>query len=183
MVDQTQPQQATPEQRVAIHLLLSSAGVVAEVVGQFSTWLVGGIAAALIAILANLDTMLRLLDVSHVKAVCSWLLVALALGLASRYLSVVVSAGVKSGQTQPSLPSLPPLQIIDFREVTSLVENASWPPARWLLRRQLRLLLAGDLVGASGFISKLAQLHALLSIAASACAVIGLAVLVLSLAA
>lgn len=149
------------DQLVATSLLRGAMHIGGERLSVFSGWLLAGIAATFGLVLSNLDTLLRFASIHELRRALLALVLALIVGVLGRYVGMIASSGAAAGEWGSTLAPHPDLPV-DYAAVFRLVSQRTWPPARWILARQLRNLNEGDLLGANAFLFNAAQLHALL---------------------
>jgi len=173
----------TAEEVLANSILRSATSGSSAALGRFSTWLLAAIAASLLALLANLAELAPYISVQQIKRSAVLLLVALAIGVLGKYIEMILQSAKDSSAETTTIARLDESAEPDIGRVLLLVERTTWPPAKWLIRRQLRALAAGDLLKANGFLFHAAQVQALLTLAVTLLALAGVFYFVLCLAA
>lgn len=124
---------------------------------KFSGWMLVGYAAILGALLANLDSTAKFLAPGTLSRLALLFSVVVLLNLLQRYSAAVVASSAKVGNKVKEQPIPPNMDIVVF--LTELEHATLWP-ARLMVRRSNRKLLAGDLAAGGRLLSTFAQVEA-----------------------
>jgi len=119
---------------------------------KFSGWMLVGFAAILGALLANLDSAAKLLASDTLSRIAILFSVAVFLSLLQRYSAAVVSSSTEVAKKVREEPIPENINIVMFLEQ---LERATLWPARLMVRRSNRKILAGDLAAGGRLISTL----------------------------
>lgn len=168
-----QPEGPTAEQEKIEHLhdkvfanslLTLGAGKSSAALDNFSGWLLAGFGAVLALLLSNLDSVAPYLPISTVRLAAFIFIIAAAFGVAEKYLAALLSGAVEASLVSSELgEKMADRDIdLDFAFIFAETERASFPPARWIVRRMLRKVREGDLVASGRFFSRCSQVQGVL---------------------
>ena len=138
-------------------VLMAMAECTSAGLSKFSGWMLVGFAAILGALLANLDSATKFLASDTLSKIAILFSVAIFLNLIQRYSAAVVSSSVEVAKKVREHPVPENIDIVMFLEQ---LERATLWPARLMVRRSNRKLLAGDLAAGGRLISTFAQVEA-----------------------
>ncbi|HEY8159041.1 MAG TPA: hypothetical protein VIF10_10105 [Methylobacter sp.] len=138
-------------------VLMAMAECMSASLSKFSGWMLIGFAAILGALLANLDSTAKFLASDTLSKLAMLFSVAVFLNLLQRYSAAVVSSSAEVGKKVREQPVPENMNIAVFLEE---LEHATLWPARLMVRRSNRKLLAGDLAAGGRLISTFAQIEA-----------------------
>lgn len=124
---------------------------------KFSGWMLVGFAAILAALLANLDLAIKFLETDTLREITILFSVAVFLNVMQRYSAAVVFASAEVARKVSEQPVPDSISISVFLEQ---LELAMLWPARLMVRRSNRKILAGDFAAGGRLISTLAQIEA-----------------------
>lgn len=124
---------------------------------KFSGWMLVGYAAILGALLANLGSTTKFLAPDTLSRLALLFSVAVLLNLLQRYSAAVVASSVEVGKKVKEQPIPQEIDIVMF--LTELEQATLWP-ARLMVRRSNRKILAGDLAASGRLLSTFAQIEA-----------------------
>ncbi len=124
---------------------------------KFSGWMLVGYAAILGALLANLDSASKFLASGTLSRLALLFSVVVLLNLLQRYSAAVVASSAEVGKKVKEQPTPQNMDIVVF--MTELEAATLWP-ARFMVRRSNRKLLAGDLASGGRLLSTFAQIEA-----------------------
>jgi len=124
---------------------------------KFSGWMLVGYAAILGALLANLDSAAEFLTPGTLSRLALLFSVVVLLNLLQRYSAAVVSSSAEVGKKVKEQPVPQNMNIVVF---LMELEHATLWPARLMVRRSNRKLLAGDLAAGGRLLSTFAQVEA-----------------------
>ncbi|GAB4061404.1 hypothetical protein [Uliginosibacterium sediminicola] len=148
----------TPSDNAYIgQVLMELAKCISEGLSKFSGWLLIGYAAILGALLANLDSATKFLAPGTLSRLALLFSVVVLLNLLQRYSAAVVSSSAEVGKKVKEQPIPQNMDIVLF--LTELEYATLWP-ARLMVRRSNRKILAGDLAAGGRLLSTFAQIEA-----------------------
>jgi hypothetical protein len=138
-------------------VLMAMAECTSSGLSKFSGWMLVGYAGILGALLANLDSSSKFLAADTLSRLAILFSGAVFLNLLQRYSAAVVSSSAEVGKKVREQP-IP--QNIDIVVFLAELEHATLWPARLMVRRSNRKLLAGDLAAGGRLLSMFAQVEA-----------------------
>ena len=138
-------------------VLMAMAECTSAGLSKFSGWMLVGFAAILGALLANLDTAAKFLASGTLSTIAILFSVVVFLNLLQRYSAAVVSSSAEVGKKVREQPVPENINIVMFLEQ---LEGATLWPARLMVRRSNRKILAGDLAAGGRLLSTFAQIEA-----------------------
>lgn len=138
-------------------VLMAMAECTSAGLSKFSGRMLVGYAAILGALLANLDSATKFLIPGTLSRLALLFSVVVLLNLLQRYSAAVVSSSAEAGNKVKEQP-IP--QNMDFVMFLTELEYATLWPARLMIRRSNRKLLAGDLAAGGRLLSTFAQIEA-----------------------
>ena len=152
---------------------------VSEALPQFSTWLLGGLAAAFALIIANVETVSKFIAITHIRFGLLVFLASLALAVIVTYLSTIVRAGLAAQDDGESLARKIATSSakLDINLYMKEYERGLLPPVRWIAHSAMKKTKAGDVVAGARMIAKLSQLQALLVVLQGVLAVLAISAL------
>lgn len=178
-----EPKAPMNEHIAAQQTLLAATRRVSEALPQFSTWLLGGLAAAFALVIANVETVSKFIAITHIRFGLLVFLASLALAVIVTYLSTVVRAGLAAQEDGESLGKKIAASSakLDLNLYMAEYERGLLPPVRWIARSAMKKTKAGDVVAGARMIAKLSQLQALLVVLQGALAVVAIGALAFGL--
>lgn len=138
-------------------VLMAMAECMSSGLSKFSGWMLFGYAAILGALLANLDSAAKFIAPNTLSRLAALFSGAVLLNLLQRYSAAVVSSSAEVGKRVKEQPVPKNIDIVVF--LTELEHATLWP-ARLMVRRSNRKLLAGDLAAGGRLLSTFAQIEA-----------------------
>jgi len=163
--------------------LIVAASKVNESLGSFSGWLVAGVGAAFSLLLANFETVTRFICISNVRNALVLLVIGLVVAVLARLLAAMVSSALGSYEAGSTLGKN--LQEsgkqLDVNIYISEFERGLFPYQRWVARRTMMKVKAGDTVATARMIAKMSQVQALLVLAETLISIIAACFLVAGL--
>lgn len=153
----TKPPISAQESAYVGQVLTTMGARVSATLTAFSGWMLIGFAAILATLLANLESVSKLLAPGTLSAIASLFATAVFLSVLQRYSSAVVAASTAGGKEvgeHPFPEGMNPEVLLDQIERVTL-----WP-TRYLVRWSNRKILGGDLAFSGRLISTLAQIEA-----------------------
>lgn len=154
---ETKPPLAAIDSTYIGQVLMAMAECVSAGLIKFSGWMLVGYAAILAALLANLDSAAKFLVPGTLSRLALFFSVVVLLNLVQRYSAAVVSSSAEVGQKVKAQPIPPNMDIGVFLVE---LENATLWPARLMVRRSNRKILAGDFAAGGRLLSTFAQIEA-----------------------
>jgi len=124
---------------------------------KFSGWMLLGYAAILGALLANLESASKFLAPDTLSRLAILFSGAVFLNLLQRYSAAVVASSAEVGKKVKEQPIPPNMDVVAF---LSELERATLWPARLMVRRSNKKVLAGDLAAGGRLLSTFAQIEA-----------------------
>ena len=178
-----EPEAPMNEHIAAQQTLLAATRRVSEALPQFSTWLLGGLAAAFALVIANVETVSKFIAITHIRFGLLVFLASLALAVIVTYLSTVVRVGLAAQEDGESLGKKIAASSakLDLNLYMAEYERGLLPPVRWIARSAMKKTKAGDVVAGARMIAKLSQLQALLVVFQGALAVVAIGALAFDL--
>ncbi|WP_375169655.1 hypothetical protein [Marinobacter sp.] len=169
--------------QVANQLMTEMARSLSESHSKFSGWLLAGSSAIFGLILANLDSVSKFVAIDAVKTGATYLLSSLIVAVVHRWLFSMVQAGIQGADRGAQIDEQVKVGNYTYNQETlcSEIENASFYPAKWLIRWQYRKLKNGDTTLAGRQHLKLAQIQGFCLLLQIIFAVVSISVLVLGL--
>lgn len=157
------PTKPITAQQAAKHSLLASTKRVSETLPTFTSWLLAGSGAAFTLVLANIDTVSKFIEITHIRFGLLMFLAGLGLSVLATYLSTVIKAAQDAHEDGEKLGErVIASSAFDLDVFIAEYERGLFPPIRWLVGKSLRKAKSGDVVAAARMVSKLSQIHALL---------------------
>lgn len=153
----TEPSLTSSDSAYIGQVLLAMAECTSAGLSKFSGWVLVGYAAILGALLANLDSAAKFLAPDTLSRLALLFSVVVLLNLFQRYSAAVVSASTEVGKKVKEQPIPQSMNIVLF--LTELEHATLWP-ARLMVRRSNRKLLAGDIAAGGRLLSTFAQVEA-----------------------
>lgn len=138
-------------------VLLILGARVSSGLATFSGWMMVGFAAILGALLANLDSSFKFLDVETLSSISKLFAVAVLFCVIQRYSAAVISS---SSAVAEEIEKHPPPEEMNIASFMEQLESATLWPMRYMVRRSNRKILQGDLAAGGRLISTLAQIEA-----------------------
>ncbi|MDL0433147.1 hypothetical protein QPM17_18560 [Marinobacter sp. TBZ242] len=165
---------------VANQLMTEMARSLSESHSKFSGWLLAGSSAIFGLILANLDSVSTFVAIDAVKSGTTYLLWSLIVAVVHRWLFSIVQAGIQGGDRGAQMDQQIRAGNYSYNQevLCSEIENASFYPAKWIIRWQYRRLKNGDITVAGRQHLKLAQIQGFCLLLQILLAVASVAVLV-----
>ncbi|MDO9234437.1 MAG: hypothetical protein Q7U28_00195 [Aquabacterium sp.] len=154
---ETKPSLIASDSAYIGQVLMAMAECTSAGLSKFSGWMLIGYAAILGALLANLDSAAKFLASGTLSRLALLFSVVVLLNLLQRYSAAVVSSNAEVGKKVKEQPIPPNMDITVF--LTELEHATLWP-ARLMVRRSNRKLLAGDLAAGGRLLSTFAQVEA-----------------------
>ncbi len=154
---ETEPSLAASNSAYTAQVLVAMAECMSAGLSRFSGWMLVGYAAILGALLANLDSAAKFLAPGTLSRLALLFSVVVLLNLLQRYSAAVVSSSAEVGKKVKEQPIPQNMDIVVF--LTELEHATLWP-ARLMVRRSNRKVLAGDLAAGSRLLSTFAQVEA-----------------------
>ena len=154
---ETEPSLTSSDSAYIGQVLLAMAECTSAGLSKFSGWMLVGYAAILGALLANLDSAAKFLAPDTLSRLALLFSVVVFLNLFQRYSAAVVSASAEVGKKVKEQPIPQDMNIVLF--LTELEHATLWP-ARLMVRRSNRKLLAGDIAAGGRLLSTFAQVEA-----------------------
>lgn len=152
------------EKDAAQQTLLAATRRVGEALPAFSTWLLGGLGASFALVVANIETVSRFIEVTHIRFGLIIFLASLGVAVLATYLSTIVKAALGAQEDGEALGKRISASAgsFDVSLFVSEYERGLLPPIRWIARSSLNKAKAGDIVAGARMIAKLSQVQALL---------------------
>jgi hypothetical protein len=152
------------EKEAAQQTLLAATRRVGEALPAFSTWLLGGLGASFVLVVANIETVSRFIEVTHIRFGLIIFLASLGVAVLATYLSTIVKAALGAQEDGEALGKRISASAgsFDVSLFVSEYERGLLPPIRWIARSSLNKAKAGDIVAGARMIAKLSQIQALL---------------------
>lgn len=152
------------ERTAAQRTLIASTRRVGDTLPPFSTWLMGGSGAALSLVLANIETVSKFIEITHIRFALIVFLLSLALAVLATYLSSIVKAALGAQEDGDALGRevVNATTKFDFHLYVTEYEQGLIPPIRWVARVAMRKAMRGDIVAGARMIAKISQTQALL---------------------
>ena len=138
-------------------VLMTMGARVSAVLAAFSGWMLIGFAAILGTLLANLESVSKILAPNTLSAIAKLFAVAVLLSVLQRYSSAIVAASAAGGKEVEEHPIPDGMNISVFLDQ---LERATLWPTRYMVRWSNRKILNGDLATGGRLISTLAQIEA-----------------------
>lgn len=167
-------------QQVANQLMTEMARSLSESHSKFSGWLLAGSSAIFGLILANLDSVSTFVAIDAVKCGATYLLWSLIVAIVHRWLFSIVHAGIQGADRGAQMDEQVRAGNYTYNQETlcSEIENASFYPAKWVIRWQYKKLRDGGITLAGRQNLKLAQVQGFCLLLQIILAVASVAVLV-----
>ena len=154
---ETKPPIAPDDSAYIGQVLMVMGSCVSSGLSKFSGWMLLGFAAILAALLANLDSATKFLAADTLSKIAMLFSVAVFLNVLQRYSAAVVSSSAEVAKKVSEQPVPGSISISVFLEQ---LELAMLWPARLMVRRSNRKIMAGDFAAGGRLISTLAQIEA-----------------------
>ena len=154
---ETKPSLPVSDSAYIGQVLMAMAESMSASISKFSGWMLFGYAAILGALLANLNSAAKFLAPGTLSRLALLFSVVVLLNLLQRYSAAVVSSSAEVGKKVKEQPTPQNMDIVAF--LTELESATLWP-ARLMVRRSNRKLLAGDLAAGGRLLSTFAQIEA-----------------------
>lgn len=154
---ETEPSPSASDSAYIGQVLMAMAQCMSAGLSKFSGWMLVGYAAILGALLANLDSAAKFLAPGTLSRLALLFSVVVLLNLLQRYSAAVVSSSAEVGKKVKEQPIPQNMNIVAF--LTELEHATLWP-ARLMVRRSNRKVLAGDLAAGGRLLSTFAQIEA-----------------------
>lgn len=144
--------------------LLAATRRAGEALPTFSTWLLAGLGATFSLVVANIDKVARLIEITHIRFGLIVFLISLGIAVLATYLSTIVKAGLAAQEDGEALARKILASSKDFDRSLFMTEyeRGLFPPIRWIASFPMKKAKAGDIVAGARMIAKLSQIHALL---------------------
>ena len=168
---------------VAGQVLMRAAARSSGLVDNFSNWLLGGLAATLALLVANVSDIKDYLPVWSIKMSAVWFVLSFAAALIAKLIAVFVasaSAGASDGQDSGNSIAAENLDLDTF--VSELTKPMFWP-ARAFTGSMLAKVKSGDFAAGGRLASRASQLQGLLVLLQAIFSVTAVAVLAAGLGA
>lgn len=149
----------TAQTILAGRMLTIMAARVSESLVGFAGWLVGGFAALLGLLIANIDTASKFLPTQCIGTSTLLFLVAVVLHVVQRYLAATVAGSVAIGKEVEILVSG---QTVDPVFLFEELEKSTFWPTRIFVQRSLAKIRAGDFAASGRMMATLGQVQAFL---------------------
>lgn len=154
---ETKPSITASDSAYIGQVLIAMAECTSAGLSKFSGWMLVGYAAILGALLANLDSAENFLASNTLSRLAILFSAVVFLNLLQRYSAAVVSSSAEVGKKVREEPIPQNMDIVVF---LAELERATLWPARLLVRRSNRKILAGDLAAGGRLLSTFAQVEA-----------------------
>lgn len=138
-------------------VLMTMGECVSTSLSKFSGWMLVGFAAIIGALLTNIDAAAKFLVPDTLSTIAILFSGAVFLNVLQRYSAAVISS---STAVAKKVEEQPVPEGIDISMFFEQLEHATLWPARLMVRRSNRKILAGDFAAAGRLISTLAQIEA-----------------------
>jgi hypothetical protein len=160
----------------AKHALIAATRRVGDALPSFSAWLLGGLGAAFTLVLANIETVTRFIEITHIRFGLIIFLISLAVAVLATYLGTIVKAALGAQEDGDLLARrvYATGKAFDAQTFFSEYERGLLPHIRWIAGFQMRKAKAGDVVASARMIAKLSQVQALLVVAQSLLALLAI---------
>ena len=168
------------ERVTAGRLLATTAAQISAHLDSFCSWLLIGVGGAYSLVLANLDSLQKLVSPRSIQISLLLLLIAIVLGVFQRWLAAIVAAGAATGEKAEQIGRELAAQDInvDFRIVFREMERGTYYPAKWMVRRSFAKAIAGDFAASGRVAAALSQIQSGLALVLVGFVVAALAVTV-----
>ena len=156
------------------------AKAISESHSTFATWLLAGFSAAFTLILANIEEVSKFIETASIKEALFIFLYSMALAVIQKWLNTIIQGAFKGGEEGAKLDAALIQSGVQINPEILLqeIENASWYPAKFLIKRQYNKVRAGDLLVGGRQQFKLAQLQGFLLLTQMGFAIWSLVVLI-----
>lgn len=154
------------EKVLADKLLRAMASSWSKTIDTFLGWLLGGTGATIALLVSNLSELDAYISLEEMRLSVFLFFIALGVAVLEKYLAATVGAGTEVAEfsTKEGEKLGAAAARIEFKEVFKEIEKATFYPARWIVRRNLRKVLAGDLVLSGRLYALLAQIQGILTV-------------------
>ncbi len=147
------------EKVLASALLSEAAGKCSASLDSFSSWLLGGFAAALVFLISNVGSLQAHLPVIALRAAGRLFLIAVVLGLVEKYIATVLRGAAEASAAGREIGEKFAEFDLDFKIVFGELEKAMFPPLKWFVRRSLAKAQSGDFAASARSFVKWAQIQ------------------------
>ncbi|MDO8413666.1 MAG: hypothetical protein Q7S51_07760 [Gallionellaceae bacterium] len=167
------------ERTAAQKMLIAATRRVGDALPPFSTWLMGGSGAALALVVANIETVSKFIEITHIRFGLIVFLLSLAVAVIATYISTIVKAALGAQEDGEVLGKKisSTTQQFDLLLYMTEYERGLFPPIRWMARSSMQKAMKGDVVASARMIAKLSQVQALLVACQSLLALLALGAL------
>jgi hypothetical protein len=165
-------------ERVAAGRLLSLvAAHISEHMGSFGTWLLVGVGATYSLVLANLASVQQFVSLWSIRSGLLLLLAAVVFGVLQRWLAAIVGASSAVAEKSDKIGrDLSEQEVdLDFQVLFREMERGTYYPAKWIVKRSYRKVMAGDFAASGRMSAGIAQVQSLLVFAQVAFALAAIA--------
>lgn len=151
----TESEEPMNEHVGAKQTLLFATRLVSEALPQFSTWLLGGLAAAFALIIANVETASKFIAITHIRFGLLVFLANLALAVIVTYLSTIVRAGLAAQEKGEALSKKIAASSAKLERDLYMTEykRGLIPPVRWIASFAMEKTKAGDVAAGARMIA------------------------------
>lgn len=164
------------ERTAAQRTLVAATRCVGDALPPFSTWLIGGSGAALSLVVANIETVSKFIEITHIRFSLVVFIFSLAVAVLATYISTIVKASLAAQEDGEKLGKeiRDTTKHFDLALYMAEYERGLMPPARWIARAAMNKAMRGDIAAGARMVAKLSQIHALLVACQSLLAVLAL---------
>lgn len=151
------------ERVTAGRLLSIMAARLSANLGSFGSWLLVGVGAVYSLVLADLSSIQEFVALEAIKTGMGLLLVSVVLGVIQRWLSAIITGSCESAEAAEKIGrDLAEQDIdLDFNVVFREIENGTYYPAKWLVRRSFKNAMSGDFAASGRLSGRLAQIQSI----------------------
>jgi hypothetical protein len=151
------------EKAIAATLILEAVGKASAMLDSFSGWLLGGFAAAVALLIAQLSSLTKYISLSTIRGCLVLFIISVITALIQKYISSAIQAASQSATAardilvkEPFSNFVPSLRLDVF---LSEVERAIFFPVRLLVRRSFEKIRQGDLTAGAINFARWAQIQ------------------------
>jgi len=144
--------------------LLMATRYVGDAMPPFCNWLMAGSGAALTLVVANIETVSKFIEVTHIKFGLIVFVLSLSFAVMATYLSMIVKAamGAQEGGEALGREIGTTSNQFDLKLYMTEYERGLLPPIRWIAHSSMKKAMRGDIVAGARMIAKISQVQALL---------------------
>lgn len=167
------------ERTAAQKTLIAATRRVGDALPPFSTWLMGGSGAALALVVANIETVSKFIEITHIRFGLIVFLLGLAVAVVATYISTIVKAALGAQEDGEALGKEigSTTKQFDLLLYMTEYERGLFPPIRWIAQSSMKKAIRGDVVAGARMLAKLSQVQALLVACQSLLALLALGAL------